>query len=84
MLEDGRLTDSKGRTVNFRNALVIMTSNVGSKSILAGGVSYAQMAATVKQELQTKYRPEFLNRLDEIIVFRALVRGSLRCRCVPV
>lgn len=79
VLEDGRLTDSKGRTVNFRNALVIMTSNVGSKSILEGGVSYAQMAATVKQELQTKYRPEFLNRLDEIIVFRALVRVTSSC-----
>mmetsp|Transcript_21298 Transcript_21298/g.46703 ORF Transcript_21298/g.46703 Transcript_21298/m.46703 type:complete len:278 (-) Transcript_21298:211-1044(-) len=72
VLEDGRLTDSKGRTVDFRNTLLIMTSNIGSKSILTGDQDYAQIQTTVKQEMQKEYRPEFLNRLDEIVVFRPL------------
>jgi len=72
VLEDGRLTDSKGRTVDFRNTILIMTSNIGSKSILDGGLDYAAIQTTVKREMQKTYRPEFLNRLDEIIVFRPL------------
>ena len=79
MLDDGRLTDNKGRTVDFSNALIIFTSNVGSRKILGlgqqqrdGEAAYAQMRSAVKTELGSTFRPEFLNRLDELIVFGAL------------
>ena len=68
----------QGRTVNFRNTLLIMTSNVGSKSILGDGQTYTDMQVKVKQALQNQYRPEFLNRLDEIIVFRPLAMEESR------
>jgi len=85
VLEDGRLTDSKGRTVDFTNAMLIMTSNVGSKAILSsmenGGDGsadqYARVQGDVRRELSAQYRPEFLNRLDEIIVFRPLTRPEV-------
>ena len=85
VLEDGRLTDSKGRTVDFTNAMLVMTSNVGSKAILSsmenGGDgsadTYARVQADVRRELSNQYRPEFLNRLDEIIVFRPLTRPEV-------
>ena len=91
VLEDGRLTDAKGRTVNFKNTLLVMTSNVGSKVIQKGGgglgfdfsddqanASYNRMVELVNQELKQYFRPEFLNRLDEIIVFRQLTKVEVR------
>jgi ATP-dependent Clp protease ATP-binding subunit ClpB len=82
ILDDGRLTDGQGRTVDFRNTIVIMTSNVGSHRILdykgdTSGAEYAVMRATVLDELRQHFRPEFLNRVDEIIVFHALTEEEL-------
>ena len=80
ILEDGRLTDGKGRTVDFRNAIVIMTSNIGSQEILAfheKGGDYDQMKEAVLTLLRHHFRPEFLNRVDETIVFRALEREQV-------
>jgi ATP-dependent Clp protease ATP-binding subunit ClpB len=82
ILDDGRLTDGQGRTVDFRNTIVIMTSNIGSHRILdfkgsPGGADYAVMRATVLDELRQHFRPEFLNRVDEIIVFHALDESEL-------
>jgi len=82
ILDDGRLTDGQGRTVDFRNTIVIMTSNVGSHRILDykggfSGADYAVMRATVLDELRQHFRPEFLNRVDEVIVFHALTEGQL-------
>jgi len=82
ILDDGRLTDGQGRTVDFRNTIVIMTSNIGSHRILDykggfDGVDYTVMRATVLDELRQHFRPEFLNRVDEIIVFHALSEGDL-------
>ncbi len=82
ILDDGRLTDGQGRTVDFRNTIVIMTSNIGSHRILdfkgsADGADYAVMRATVLDELRQHFRPEFLNRVDEIIVFHALDESEL-------
>ncbi len=73
ILDDGRLTDSQGRTVDFRNTVIIMTSNVGSYFILehAGG-DWALVETQVMQELRKQFRPEFLNRVDDIIIFRPL------------
>ncbi|MFO7952661.1 MAG: ATP-dependent chaperone ClpB [Bacillota bacterium] len=75
ILDDGRLTDGKGRTIDFRNTILIMTSNVGSQEILSfheKGGSYEQMKNAVLGLLRQHFRPEFLNRVDETIVFRAL------------
>jgi len=85
ILEDGRLTDAKGRTVDFKNTLLILTSNIGSKVIEKGGggigfefsedqteTQYNRIRSLVNEELKQYFRPEFLNRLDEIIVFRQL------------
>jgi len=82
ILDDGRLTDGQGRTVDFRNTIVIMTSNIGSHRILdykgdLGGAEYAIMRATVLDELRQHFRPEFLNRVDEVIVFHALTEEEL-------
>merc|ERR1712010_289227 len=87
IFEDGRLTDSKGRTIDFKNTLLIMTSNVGSKVIEKGGGGlgfelsedqstshYNRIKSLVNEELKQYFRPEFLNRLDEIIVFRQLTK----------
>merc|ERR1719361_174435 len=94
LLDDGRLTDSKGRTVSFANALVVMTSNLGSRSVqkgASGGLglgfgteddaheqSYQQMRELVHEEMKSFFRPEFLNRLDEMVVFRSLSRDDVR------
>jgi ATP-dependent Clp protease ATP-binding subunit ClpB len=82
ILDDGRLTDGQGRTVDFRNTIVIMTSNIGSHRILdyqgqRGGAEEAIMRATVMEELRAHFRPEFLNRVDEVIVFHALSEEEL-------
>lgn len=91
ILEDGRLTDSKGRTIDFKNTLIIMTSNVGSSVIEKGGgglgfqlnedredSSYNRIKTLVNEELKQYFRPEFLNRLDEIIVFRQLTKMEVK------
>jgi ATP-dependent Clp protease ATP-binding subunit ClpB len=82
ILDDGRLTDGQGHTVDFKNTIVIMTSNVGSHRILDykgsfDSADYAIMRATVLDELRQHFRPEFLNRVDEIIVFHALTEDEL-------
>jgi ATP-dependent Clp protease ATP-binding subunit ClpB len=82
VLDDGRLTDSQGRTVDFKNTVVIMTSNVGSQQIqsFAGrpeGETYEAMKAQVTNQLGQHFRPEFLNRIDEVIVFHALTDADL-------
>ncbi|OXS73821.1 ATP-dependent protease ATP-binding subunit ClpC [Domibacillus enclensis] len=88
VLEDGRLTDSKGRTVDFRNTVLIMTSNVGAQSlqknkyvgfnIQDGAQDHKDMKGKVMEELKRAFRPEFLNRIDEIIVFHALEKKHLK------
>jgi ATP-dependent Clp protease ATP-binding subunit ClpB len=83
ILDDGRLTDGQGRTVNFKNTLLIMTSNVGSHRILEykgafAGRGYENMKDAVMNELRGGFRPEFLNRIDEIIVFHALDEEHLK------
>ncbi|MEK7402466.1 MAG: ATP-dependent chaperone ClpB [Gemmatimonadota bacterium] len=78
ILDEGRLTDSHGRTVDFRNAVVIMTSNLGSHYILEHtGGDWAMIEAQVNQELKRQFRPEFLNRVDDIIIFRPLGREQI-------
>ncbi|MGQ9824280.1 MAG: ATP-dependent chaperone ClpB [Desulfotomaculales bacterium] len=81
ILDDGRLTDGKGRTVDFRNTIVIMTSNIGSQQILSfqeRGGDYGRMKESVLALLKQHFRPEFLNRVDEVIVFHALEREQVR------
>ena len=75
VLDDGRLTDSQGRTVDFKNTVLIMTSNIGSPQILEAqqqGARYEQMRTVVMDELRQHFRPEFLNRVDEVVVFHPL------------
>jgi ATP-dependent Clp protease ATP-binding subunit ClpC len=94
ILEDGRLSDSKGRVVSFKNTVLIMTSNVGSSVIEKGGgglgfqlnedredASYNRIKSLVNEELRNYFRPEFLNRLDEIIVFRQLTKAEVKQIC---
>jgi len=89
ILEDGRLTDSQGRTVDFRNAIIIMTSNIGANEIARNqgigftvsdetGISYDDMKGRIMSELRKVFRPEFLNRIDEVIVFHKLSREEVR------
>ncbi len=80
ILDEGRLTDGQGRTVDFRNCVIIMTSNLGSDWIAetAGKLSLKELTERAKRELSTKFRPEFLNRVDDIIVFRPLGRDEIR------
>ena len=90
VLDDGRLTDSQGRTVSFKNTVIIMTSNLGSKAIEKGGqgvgfevetgedAQFDRMRARVQDELKNFFRPEFLNRIDEIVVFRQLTQPQVR------
>jgi len=79
LLDDGRLTDGQGRTVNFKNTVVIMTSNVGSPFIGDyGEAEYERMRERVMEALRDSFRPEFLNRLDEIIIFHRLDRGRMK------
>jgi ATP-dependent Clp protease ATP-binding subunit ClpC len=91
ILEDGRLTDAKGRTVSFKNVLIIMTSNIGSTIIEKGGSgmgfdvandsiessSYNRIRSLVQEQMKDYFRPELINRMDEIIVFRSLVRDEV-------
>ncbi|MCE1229733.1 MAG: AAA family ATPase [Firmicutes bacterium] len=77
VLEDGRLTDGHGRTVNFRNTLIIMTSNVGSQAIFDAGGDADKAADAVQTALRAYFRPEFLNRVDEIVTFHALGRDHM-------
>jgi ATP-dependent Clp protease ATP-binding subunit ClpB len=79
LLDDGRLTDGQGRTVNFNNALVIMTSNLGSQWILELEVDQREeMERRVEEALRQHFRPEFLNRVDETVIFHSLTREHLR------
>src|SRR5213596_2770031 len=89
ILEDGRLTDAQGRTVDFRNSIVIMTSNIGAKDIARNvsfgfgtsdetGTSYEEMKDRIMGELKKVFRPEFLNRIDEVIVFHKLARDEIK------
>jgi ATP-dependent Clp protease ATP-binding subunit ClpC len=89
VMEEGRLTDSFGRTVDFKNTIIIMTTNIGSELIKgkrelnpfgkrSEEASYAKMVEIVKSEMERYFRPEFLNRVDEVIVFRSLTREDLR------
>ncbi len=80
VFDDGRLTDSHGRTVDFRNTVIIMTSNIGSdliKQMAEEGKSYEEIKSAVMKILERRFRPEFLNRIDEIIVFRPLQKEHL-------
>ncbi|MEW8075851.1 MAG: ATP-dependent chaperone ClpB, partial [Candidatus Sedimenticola endophacoides] len=80
VLDDGRLTDGQGRTVDFRNTVIVMTSNLGSDIIQqkAGEEHYQEMKAAVMEVVTTAFRPEFINRLDEIVVFHPLVKEQIR------
>ncbi len=82
LLDDGRLTDSQGRTVDFKNTVLIMTSNLGSTTLIeageAGPHAFEGAAEKVQEQLREHFRPEFLNRVDEIIVFRPLDEAQLR------
>jgi ATP-dependent Clp protease ATP-binding subunit ClpC len=88
ILEDGRLTDAQGRTVDFRNAIVIMTSNIGASEIAKNtgigftvgdetGLSYDDMKNRIMGELKKVFRPEFINRIDEVIVFHKLTKDEI-------
>jgi len=88
ILEDGRLTDAQGRTVDFKNCVLIMTSNLGTRDIAKGAtlgftaradakVDYERMQGKVMDELKRHFRPEFLNRIDEVIVFHQLSRNEV-------
>jgi len=81
ILDDGRLTDSHGRTIDFKNTVVIMTSNIGSQHILdfqGGEEQYGQMKELVLAALRAQFKPEFLNRVDDVVVFHSLSRDDLR------
>ena len=90
ILEDGRLTDSQGRTVDFRHAIVIMTSNIGAQEIANNtpmgfavtedetGITYEDMKSRIMGELKKSFRPEFLNRIDDVIVFHKLQKDEIR------
>jgi ATP-dependent Clp protease ATP-binding subunit ClpB len=83
VLDDGRLTDGQGRTVDFRNTVIVMTSNLGSQMIQemsgdSSAESYTQMKAAVMGAVQAHFRPEFINRLDEIVVFHPLDKAQIR------
>ena len=77
ILDDGRLTDGKGRTVDFRNTLIIMTSNLGSQVIKEFSRDYAAMEQEVRKALEASFKPEFLNRVDEVIIFKPLAKDDI-------
>ena len=85
VLDDGRLTDSHGRTVDFRNTVIVMTSNLGSDRIqdlaLAGDYSYGHMKKEVMEVVSSYFRPEFINRIDEVVVFHPLTKEQIRSIC---
>ena len=80
VLDDGRLTDGQGRTVDFRNTVIVMTSNLGSQRIqeLAGAANYARMKAEVMEIVGQHFRPEFINRIDDVVVFHPLEPEHIR------
>ena len=80
VLDDGRLTDGQGRTVDFRNSVIIMTSNLGSDRIreLSDDADYETMKSTVLEIVSAYFRPEFLNRIDDLVVFHSLKRTQLK------
>ena len=80
VLDDGRLTDGQGRTVDFRNSVIVMTSNLGSQLIqeMAGEENYESMKASVMNEVGSHFRPEFINRIDDVVVFHPLGREHIR------
>ena len=80
VLDDGRLTDGHGRTVDFRNTVIVMTSNLGSDTIqaLTGSADYERMKSAVMGVVANHFRPEFINRIDEVVVFHALERAQIR------
>merc|ERR1712183_78650 len=80
VLDDGRITDGQGRTVNFKNTIIILTSNIGSATILEGNGEIErqdEVRLLVLDQLRAKYRPEFLNRLDELVIFNPLQKRVL-------
>jgi ATP-dependent Clp protease ATP-binding subunit ClpB len=78
VLDDGRMTDGQGRTVNFKNTVIVMTSNLGSQMIQQmSGQDYQVVKLAVMGEVKTHFRPEFVNRIDEIVVFHALDEGNI-------
>ena len=81
LLDDGRLTDSQGRTVNFKNTVIIMTSNIGSRYLLEGidqnGEITEEAKEAVHAEMRRSFRPEFLNRIDEIVLFKPLSQAEI-------
>jgi ATP-dependent Clp protease ATP-binding subunit ClpB len=79
VLDDGRLTDGQGRTVDFRNTVVVMTSNIGSSQIQSmSGSNYGEIKTVVMDEIKTYFRPEFVNRIDEIVVFHGLNQAQIK------
>jgi ATP-dependent Clp protease ATP-binding subunit ClpB len=82
VLDDGRITDSQGRCVDFKNTIIILTSNIGSRYLLEGIDEFGDISerceAQVMSELRASFRPEFLNRLDEIILFKPLTRENIK------
>jgi ATP-dependent Clp protease ATP-binding subunit ClpB len=77
VLDDGRLTDGQGRTVDFRNTILILTSNLGSSYLIEEGVAWEQKVESVRQEVRRTFKPEFVNRLDDIVVFSTLTAEDL-------
>jgi len=78
LLDDGRLTDAQGRTVDFRNTIVIMTSNLGSQWIVEPGLSEDEIRERVTDAVRSHFRPELLNRIDEVVIFRPLGKGEIK------
>ncbi|MCR3922784.1 MAG: AAA family ATPase, partial [Firmicutes bacterium] len=82
ILDDGRLTDSHGRTVDFKNTIIIMTSNIGSMHLLENATTDGEIAEDVKEsvmgELRSHFRPEFLNRVDDIVLFKPLTLEEIK------
>ena len=78
LLDDGRLTDAQGRTVDFRNTIVIMTSNLGSQWITEPGLSWDEIRERVTDAVRAHFRPELLNRIDEVVIFRPLGKGEIK------
>jgi len=78
VLDDGRLTDGQGRTVDFKNTVIVMTSNLGSQNIMQMvGEPYDDIKAAVWEDVKQHFRPEFLNRIDEVVVFHALDQSNI-------
>ena len=78
VLDDGRLTDSKGRTVDFKNTIIIMTSNLGAQYLINTSLSAEQQNEKVLDTLKQAFRPEFINRIDDIVVFKRLTKDNIK------